>query len=113
MCSGPLVAYTLEKSGVPTIGILDGGFSGHKTQGHIVTKAFPTYSPGFFNPKSVPGLAISLQDVLALVGKPNVVIADPRPIGLFERTEQLFIRNGHIPGAINITWQSLTEANNP
>jgi thiosulfate/3-mercaptopyruvate sulfurtransferase len=108
-----LVAYILEKSGVPSIGILDGGFSGYKTQGHPVTKAFPTYSPGVFNPKSVPGLAISLKEVLALVGKPNVVIVDPRPKGLFEGTEQLFIRNGHIPGAINITWQSVTEANNP
>ena len=108
-----LVAYILEKSGVPSIGILDGGFSGYKTQGHTVTKAFPTYSPGVFNPKSVPGLAISLKEVLALVGKPNVVIVDPRPKGLFEGTEQLFIRNGHIPGAINITWQSVTEANNP
>ena len=108
-----LVAYILEKSGVPSIGILDGGFSGYKTQGHPVTKVFPTFSPGVFNPKSVPGLAISLKEVLALVGKPNVVIVDPRPKGLFEGTEQLFIRNGHIPGAINITWQSVTEANNP
>jgi len=111
--SASLVAYILEKSGVPTIGILDGGFSGYKTQGKAVTKAFPTYSPGVFNPKSVPGLAISLKDVLASVGKPNVVIVDPRPKGLFEGTEPLFIRNGHIPGAINITWQSVTEANNP
>jgi thiosulfate/3-mercaptopyruvate sulfurtransferase len=108
-----LVAYILEKSGVPTIGILDGGFSGYKAQGQAVTKAFPTYSPRVFNPKSVPGLAISLKDVLASVGKPNVVIVDPRPKGLFEGTEPLFIRNGHIPGAINITWQSVTEANNP
>lgn len=108
-----LVAYILEKSGVPTIGILDGGFSAYKGQGQPVTKVFPVYNPGSFNPKSVPGLAISLKDVLALVGKPNVVIVDPRPKGLFEGTEQTFIRNGHIPGAINITWQSVTEANNP
>lgn len=108
-----LVAYILEKSGVPTIGILDGGFSAYKSKGHPVTKVFPTYNPGSFNPKSVPGLAISLEEVLELVGKPNVVIVDPRPKGLFEGTEQTFIRNGHIPGAINITWQSVTEANNP
>lgn len=107
-----LVAYILEKSGVPTIGILDGGFTAYKTQGQPVTKVFPAFSPGTFNPKSVPGLAISLKDVLGLVGKPNVVIVDPRPKGLFEGTEQTFIRNGHIPGAINITWQSVTEANN-
>ncbi|MFZ0408370.1 MAG: sulfurtransferase [Cyanobium sp.] len=108
-----LVAYILEKSGVPTIGILDGGYAAYKSQGQAVTKVFPSYRPGSFNPKTVPGLAISLKDVLALVGKPNVVIVDPRPKGLFEGTEQTFIRNGHIPGAINITWQSVTEANNP
>jgi thiosulfate/3-mercaptopyruvate sulfurtransferase len=107
-----LVAYILEKSGVPTIGILDGGFSAYKKQGQSVTKAFPTYNPGKFSPKSVPGLAISLPEVLSLVGKPNVVIVDPRPKASFEGTEQTFIRNGHIPGAINITWQSVTEANN-
>ncbi|MBM5815978.1 MAG: sulfurtransferase [Cyanobacteria bacterium K_Offshore_surface_m2_239] len=108
-----LVAYILEKSGVPVIGILDGGFASYKAQGHPVTKLFPTYTPGVFNPKTVPGLAISLKEVLELVGKPNVVIVDPRPKALFEGTEQVFIRNGHIPGAINITWQSVTEANNP
>jgi thiosulfate/3-mercaptopyruvate sulfurtransferase len=108
-----LVAYILEKSGVPTIGILDGGFSAYKSQGQPTTKVFPHYSPGVFNPKSVPGLAISLKELLGLVGKPNVVIVDPRPKALFEGTEQTFIRNGHIPGALNITWQSVTEANNP
>jgi thiosulfate/3-mercaptopyruvate sulfurtransferase len=108
-----LVAYILEKSGVPTIGILDGGFSAYKTQGQPTTKVFTPYKPGTFQPKSVPGLAISLQELLPLVGKPNVVIVDPRPKALFEGTEQTFIRNGHIPGAINITWQSVTEANNP
>jgi thiosulfate/3-mercaptopyruvate sulfurtransferase len=107
-----LVAYILEKSGVPTIGILDGGFSGYKAQGQPVTKVFPSYKPGVFNPKTVPGLAISLKEVLSLVGKPDVVIVDPRPKALFEGTDQTFIRNGHIPGAINITWQSVTEANN-
>jgi len=108
-----LVAYILEKSGVPTVGILDGGFSAYKGGGQPVTKVFPAYSPGVFNPKTVPGLAISLKEVLELVGKPNVVIVDPRPKGLFEGTDQVFLRNGHIPGAINITWQSVTEANNP
>lgn len=108
-----LVAYILEKSGVSTVGLLDGGFAGYKSQGQPVTKAYANYSPGTFNPKTVPGLAISLNELLPLIGKPNVVIVDPRPKASFEGTEQTFIRNGHIPGAINITWQSVTEANNP
>ena len=107
-----LVAYILEKSGVPTVGLLDGGLAGYKAQGQPVTKVYANYRPGVFNPKTVPGLAISLNELLPLIGKPNVVIVDPRPKASFEGTEQTFIRNGHIPGAINITWQSVTEANN-
>lgn len=108
-----LVAYILEKSGVPRVGILDGGFSGYKASGGPVTKVFPTYSKGTFKATTTPGINITLKELLPLVGKPNVVIVDPRPKALFEGTEQTFIRNGHIPGAINITWQSVTEANNP
>ena len=107
-----LVAYILEKSGVPTVGLLDGGFSAYKTSGAPLTKVFPVYRPGSFKPSTTTGLAITLQELLPLVGQPNVVIVDPRPKALFEGTEQTFIRNGHIPGAINITWQSVTEANN-
>lgn len=108
-----LVAYILEKSGVPRVGILDGGFSAYKASGAETTKVFPTYKPGSFKPTSVPGLAITLKELLPLVGQPNVVIVDPRPKALFEGTEQTFIRNGHIPGALNITWQLVTEAGNP
>lgn len=41
-----------------------------------------------------------------------MVIIDPRPKAQFEGTDQTFIRNGHIPGAKNIPWQTFTEANN-
>lgn len=108
-----LVAYILEKSGIPSVGILDGGFSAYKSSGQKTTKVFPAYNKGVFKPVDNSKISISLQELLPLVGKPNVVIIDPRPKALFEGTEDLFIRNGHIPGAINIAWQSVTEANNP
>jgi len=107
-----LVAYILEKSGVPRVALLDGGFSGYKAAGSPTTKEFPTYRPGTFKTTDVKGLNISLKELLPLVGKPNVVIVDPRPKAQFEGTDQTFIRNGHIPGAINIPWQAATEANN-
>ena len=107
-----LVAYILEKSGVANVAILDGGFSGYKASGAPTTKVFPSYSLSSFKPTSVPGLAISLKELLPLVGKPGVVIVDPRPKAQYEGTDQTFIRNGHIPGAINIPWQAATEANN-
>lgn len=108
-----LVAYILEKSGVARVGILDGGFSGYKASGGPVTKVFPAYAKGSYKPTTTPGNNLTLNELLPLVGKSNVVIVDPRPKAQFEGTDQTFIRNGHIPGAINITWQSVTEANNP
>lgn len=108
-----LVAYILEKSGLSKVGILDGGFSAYSASGSPVTKEFPAYKFGSFKPNTTSGVAISLNELLPLVGSPNVVIVDPRPKAQFEGTDQTFIRNGHIPGAINIAWQSLTEANNP
>lgn len=108
-----LVAYILEKSGVPKVAIVDGGFSGYKASGSPVTKAYPRYASGAFQPTTTPGVAITLNQLLPLVGKPGVVIVDPRPKASYEGTENTFLRNGHIPGAINITWQSVTEANNP
>jgi thiosulfate/3-mercaptopyruvate sulfurtransferase len=107
-----LVAYILEKSGVPKVAFLDGGFSAYKAAGAPVTKAYPNYTPGRFKPTLVSGLSITLPELLPLVGKAGVVIVDPRPKALREGSENTFLRNGHIPGAINIPWQSVTEANN-
>lgn len=107
-----LVAYILEKSGVPKVAFLDGGFSAYKAAGAPVTKAYPNYTRGRFKPTTVSGLSITLPELLPLVGKAGVVIVDPRPKALYEGSENTFLRNGHIPGAINIPWQAVTEANN-
>ncbi|MCT0208254.1 sulfurtransferase [Synechococcus sp. CS-1332] len=107
-----LVSYILEKSGVRQVAIVNGGLSGYKAASQPTTKAFPTFQFGSFRPTTVKGLAIPLNELAPLIGKSNVVIIDPRPKAQFEGTDQTFIRNGHIPGAKNIPWQTFTEANN-
>lgn len=106
-----LVSYILEKSGVPNVAIVDGGLSGYKASGAELTKKFPSFKQASFRPTSVSGLAISLDELTPLIGRPDVVIVDPRPKAQFEGTDQSFIRNGHIPGAKHIPWQAVTEAN--
>ena len=128
-----LAAYALEKSGVPRVGVLDGGFAAFNSSSNRdkVTKAFPRFEQTKFEPKTVDGLSISLEELVKLlpqVGKQAsndsslseggekkkaVVIVDPRPKALYEGTsDSTFIRPGHIPGAINLPWQSVTEADN-
>jgi thiosulfate/3-mercaptopyruvate sulfurtransferase len=108
-----LVAYLLERSGVKDIAVLDGGFSGYKAAGLPVTKEFPRYTNGNFKPQDQRTLRVNLDQVRGLIGNPKVVFLDPRPADLFSGEKQLFIRNGHIPGAHNQPWPTFTQADNP
>lgn len=108
-----MVAYLLERSGVKDIAVLDGGYAGYKTSQQPVTKEFPRYSPGQFTVRDNPSIRVTLADVKSLIGKPGVVFIDPRPGDLFRGEKDVWVRNGHIPGARNIPWQTFTEADNP
>ncbi|MBD2035870.1 sulfurtransferase [Leptolyngbya sp. FACHB-321] len=107
-----MVAYLLERSGVKEIAVLDGGYAGYKNANQPVTKEFPRYSPGKFVLKDDPSIRVNLSQVQNLIGKPGVVFIDPRPPELFRGEKDIWIRNGHIPGAKNIPWPTFTEANN-
>jgi thiosulfate/3-mercaptopyruvate sulfurtransferase len=108
-----MVAYLLERTGHPKVAILDGGFAGYQAAQLPVTKEFPKYKPGKFTIKDDPSIRVTLEQVKASIGKPNVVFLDPRPPELFSGEKQIWVRNGHIPGARNIPWPSFTvgEAN--
>ncbi|HIK17018.1 MAG TPA: sulfurtransferase [Leptolyngbyaceae cyanobacterium M33_DOE_097] len=107
-----MVAYLLERSGVKDIYVLDGGFTGYKAANQATTKVFPQYAPGNFTPKDDPSIRVTLAQVKQLIGKPGVVFIDPRPPELFRGEKDIWVRNGHIPGARNIPWPTFTEANN-
>lgn len=107
------VAYLLERSGLPKVAVLNGGFAGYKAANLPVTKEFPKYKPSTFTVRDNPAVRVSLSQVKAALGKPNVVFIDPRPPELFAGEQNIWVRNGHIPGAKNIPWPSFTvgEAN--
>ncbi|GJD19648.1 Rhodanese-like [Rivularia sp. IAM M-261] len=104
-----MVAYLLERSGLRDIAVLDGGYKDYKAT-QPVTREFPKYKPGKFVVRDNPSVRISLDEVKKKIGKPGVSIIDPRPEKLFRGEEDVFIRNGHIPGAINIPWVTFTQA---
>lgn len=107
-----MVAYLLERSGVRDISVLDGGYAGYKAANQSVTKEFPRYRSSRFTLRDNPSIRVSLNDVKQLINKPGVVFIDPRPPELFRGERNIWVRNGHIPGAKNIPWVTFTEANN-
>lgn len=108
-----MVAYLLERSGHSNVAVLDGGFAGYKAAGLSTAKEFPTYTPGTFTVQDDASVRVTIDQVRELIGKPGVVFIDPRPPELFAGEQNIWVRNGHIPGAKNIPWPAFTigEAN--
>jgi thiosulfate/3-mercaptopyruvate sulfurtransferase len=101
-----MVAYVLAKLGHPEILIMDGGWMSYKSQ-HPVTQEFPTYSPNSYPSDETVAVGIGLQELRELQQRNAVKIIDSRPEKAYRGETKFWIRNGHIPGAINIDWQRL------
>jgi thiosulfate/3-mercaptopyruvate sulfurtransferase len=103
-----MVAYLLERTGHSNVAILDGGFTSYKAAQLPVTKEFPKYTPGKFTVRDNASVRVNLDDVKSLIGKRGVTFIDPRPSDIFAGQQDIWIRNGHIPGAKNIPWVNFT-----
>ncbi|MBE9160447.1 sulfurtransferase [Nodosilinea sp. LEGE 06152] len=105
------VAYLLERGSYSgRVSVLDGGFKAYKDASLPVTKAFPEYARGNFTLADNSAIRVSLDEVRSTVRdrSARVTFIDPRPPALFAGEEDLFIRNGHIPGAKNVPWPGFT-----
>ncbi len=106
-----MVAYVLEKLGYPRTAILDGGWSAYKAT-QQAAQAYPVYIPERFAVRVNNAISVDLAQVRLMVGKPGITFIDARPNNMYTGEEKVWIRNGHIPGAINIDWHSLMDPNN-
>ena len=107
-----IVAYALLKTGHQRVLILDGGFDAWRgvadvSQEHGVFKV----SDWSGSPPADP-VAASLEDVRRMVDTDEGVLVDARPAKLYRGEGRNWIRNGHIPGAVNLDWKSLMRADN-
>ncbi|PSN10024.1 sulfurtransferase [filamentous cyanobacterium CCT1] len=105
------VAYLLERGSYGgQVSVLDGGFKAYKDASLPVTKEFPEYAKGNFTLEDNSDIRVSLDEVRSIVRdrSARITFIDPRPPALFAGEEDLFIRNGHIPGANNVPWPSFT-----
>jgi thiosulfate/3-mercaptopyruvate sulfurtransferase len=108
--SASMVAFVLEKYGVENIRIVDGGLPGWQKA------KLPTTQEYFGNPKgTLPektnfGIALNVDDVLKR--KPEAVLVDARPKNEYLGDDDIWLRKGHIPGAISFHWARLMEKDN-
>ena len=112
-------AWIFNYYGVKDVRILDGGRAKWEAEGRELSIRPRTYAPGNFKIEQVnTHYRVRLADVLEVVETDaDVVLLDIRSPAEYEGrifapdgVQELAIRAGHIPGAVNIPW---SEAVNP
>lgn len=110
--SASMVAYVLEKFGVEDIRIVDGGLPGWKEAKLPVTQEYFGNPTGSLPEEGKSEIALTVEDVLARKGQPGVVLVDARPKNEYLGDDDIWLRKGHIPGAISFHWARLMDDDN-
>ena len=107
-----MMAYILERVGHKQIAILDGGFEAYKEK-NPVAKEYPKYQSGNYDVWDNRAVSANLDDVKTSIGNEKVKFVDARPPENYTGEANVWVRNGHIPGAVNVTWRTLVDEKNP
>lgn len=110
--SASMVAYVLEKFGVQDIRILDGGLPNWKKSGFAATQEYFGNPPGVLPAQGNPQVALTVDDVLKSKDKPGYILVDARPKNEYFGDDEVWLRKGHIPGAVSFHWARLMEKDN-
>ena len=110
--SASMVAYVLEKYGIKDIKIVDGGLPAWKAAGFAPTQEYFGNPPGNLPAKGDTSIGLTINDVLSLKDKPGHILVDARPKNEYLGDDEIWLRKGHIPGAISFHWARLMEKDN-
>ena len=108
--SASMVAYVLEKFGIEKIYIVDGGLPEWSKRKLPVTQEYFGNPKGTLPSASKPEIALNVQDVLNR--KEGAILVDARPHNEYVGDDDVWLRKGHIPGAISFHWARLMEKDN-
>jgi thiosulfate/3-mercaptopyruvate sulfurtransferase len=108
--SASMVAYVLEKFGVEDVRIVDGGLAEWQKQKRPTTQEYFGNPKGTLPEKGKPEIALTVKDITGR--KKEAVLVDARPKNEYLGDDDVWLRKGHIPGAISFHWARLMEADN-
>lgn len=88
--------------------ILNGGILKWQAEGRPLHDGAPSYPAATFTPRPQPQLRRTADQVLAALGSDTLLI-DARGAKEYQGEESRAVRGGHIPGAVNVFYQSLVD----
>ncbi|MFB3763905.1 MAG: sulfurtransferase [Methanotrichaceae archaeon] len=107
-----MMAYSLVRFGHNKVYILDGGLEKWKDEGRELTKVFPRCKASDFKVQLRKDYYIEYDEFKRIKDRKDVILFDARPAEIYE-DGGLWIKNGHIPGALSLPWRSLMTKENP
>lgn len=110
--SASMVAYVLEKFGVQDIRIVDGGLPAWKKSNLPTTQEYFGNPPGTLPETPQKEVGIAIDELLERVKKPGTLLVDARPYNEYIGDDDVWLRKGHIPGAISFHWARLMDKDN-
>jgi len=110
--SATMVAFVLEKFGVEDIRIVDGGLASWQKEKLPTTQEYFGNPPGKLPEVDKKGIAMAVEEVLDRKAQTGVVLVDARPYNEYLGKDDIWLRKGHIPGAISFHWAKLMEQDN-
>ena len=106
-----MVAYLLERIGHSDIAFVDGGWKDYKAA-QKTAQEYPAYKLVRYDNLDNFSVRASFDDVKKSTGVAGVKFIDARPPDVFRGEVKIWVRNGHIPGAVNIPWKTLVDETN-
>jgi thiosulfate/3-mercaptopyruvate sulfurtransferase len=110
--SSTMVAHVLEKFGVRQIRILDGGLAGWKEANLPVTQEYFGNPAGRLPERTKLEVGIDVEELVRIHSRPDVLLVDARPRNEYLGQDDIWVRKGHIPGAISFHWARVMEPEN-
>jgi thiosulfate/3-mercaptopyruvate sulfurtransferase len=107
-----MVAYSLVRFGHESVYILDGGFDKWVLEGKAISMTYPAIQDTGFTAHVRAEMFVEYPRFKEIHARDDILILDARPERYFQG-EGPWIRNGHIPGSINLPCASLMEEDNP
>jgi thiosulfate/3-mercaptopyruvate sulfurtransferase len=111
--SAPRVWWTLRTMGFPEVFVLDGGLLKWRAEGRSLETSTPHPAPTTIEPAFDPSLVRDLETVRGVVDRGDAQVIDARPGPRFRGEvpePRKGLRGGHMPGAINVPWGGLIDA---
>jgi thiosulfate/3-mercaptopyruvate sulfurtransferase len=104
------LSWALRYYGHDAVRVLDGGWRRWVAEGRATTTETPRRAAASFSARPRQALRRSADDVMLALGREDVVLIDARPPPQFAGEASAAHRAGHIPGARNVPYTTLVDA---